>query len=75
MRWKKGKIVSVLFRDHVEDASEPMDFVLYGRVGKVGRDYICIDSWGHADPDKGHDSNVKRFTILKKVIIEAKELS
>jgi hypothetical protein len=74
MRLRVGKVMAVRFWDHVEDGSEPIEFTVYGRVAKVTDQYICVDSWEYVDRDKGYDSNVKRFTILRSCVVQAREV-
>ena len=74
MRFRKGSIMAVTFDDHVEDGDAPISFVVFGRISKVAKTHICIDSWVYADSNEKHDSNEKRFTILRKVITRAKKL-
>ena len=74
MKYKVGQVVAIRFWDHCENASEPADLTVYGRVGKVHEDYLCVDCWAYSDLDTAHDENVKRFTILRSTIIEAKEM-
>jgi len=74
MRFRKGTIMAVTFDDHVEDGDAPISFTVYGRIGKVTRAAICIDSWVYTDSNERHDSNEKRCTILRKVVTRAKRL-
>ena len=74
MRYRIGSMMMLTFDDHVEDGSAPIRCVVVGRVAKVTKEYVCIDSWYMDDPDTPYDSNTKRFTILRKVVIKAKRL-
>ena len=71
MKLQQGKLMAIRFLDHVEDGSEPAEFIVYGRVAKVAEAYVCIDSWVYSDNDKPYDSNVKRFTLLRSCIVKA----
>lgn len=63
-----GQIWQIEFLDHVEDGSEPLSLVVYGRLSVVTRKHVCIDCWAYADPAVAYDSNCKRFTILRSTI-------
>ncbi len=63
-----GYVVAICFLDHVEDASEPEQFVVYGRVAEVARKHICVDCWAYLKLTEPYDLNVKRFTILRSTI-------
>jgi len=70
MRIKKGDIVAVWFRDHVEDPDEhegSIEFIVYGRVERVTRKEYFIGSWVYAKPNK-HDDNEKWFVIVRSAI-------
>jgi hypothetical protein len=69
MKPKVGDIVEVEFLDHVEDASEPYLFKVWGRIDKINKDSYSILSWAHAAPGDGSDPhNEKRFTIVTSTI-------
>ena len=74
MRFRKGTIMAVTFDDHVEDGDAPISFTVYGRIANVTRSFVSIDSWVYTDRSEKHDSNEKRFTILRKTITRAKRL-
>lgn len=64
-------IVAIRFDDHVEDSDEVYEFIAYGRVAKVTRKAITVDSWAMTDPESNRDDdreNIKSFTILRRVI-------
>lgn len=66
-----GDEVRITFDDHVRDADDVMEFMVYGRVVKTSRKAITVDSWALADPlgDRDEDrENIHTFTILRKVI-------
>jgi hypothetical protein len=68
-RLRVGDEVRVRFLDHVEDGSEPIEFVVYGRVADMNSSKIVVDSWAYADGARGYDSNVKRYCLLRKVVL------
>ena len=72
MRFRKGSIMAVTFDDHCKDGSVPITFTVFGRVSK---EFVCIDTWAYADTNVPYDSNVERYTILRKTILKAKLLS
>lgn len=73
-QFRKGMVVKVKFLDHVEDGSEPEEFVVFGQIAEVNRKYICVDSWKYANNGISYDDNVKRFTLLRSTILEWKKL-
>lgn len=74
MRFTVGEVVAVTFCDHVEDGDDVIEFVAYGRVARVTRGAVSLDSWAYADPATPHDANVKRFTILRRAITGVRHL-
>jgi hypothetical protein len=73
-QFRKGMVVRVKFLDHVEDGSEPEEFIVFGQIAEVNRKYICVDSWKYANNGISYDDNVKRFTLLRSTILEWKKL-
>lgn len=73
-QFRKGMVVKVKFSDHVEDGSEPEEFIVFGQIAEVHRKYICVDSWKYANNVTEYDDNVKRFTLLRSTILEWKRL-
>lgn len=73
-QFRKGMVVKVKFLDHVEDGSEPGEFIVFGQIAEVNRKYICVDSWKYANNGISYDDNVKRFTLLRSTILEWKKL-
>ena len=69
-----GQVWAIEFDDHVEDGSEPMRLVVYGRLGEVSRKHLCIDCWAYADASRPYDGNVKRFTICRSTVTRAVRL-
>jgi hypothetical protein len=61
-------LIAVYFLDHVHNASEPIEFVVYGRLAKFTDEYLVIDSWHYTDAEQGYDENVERFVILRAVV-------
>lgn len=71
MKLRKGQIIEVVFWDHVEDGNDPFEFMVWGRLMKVTRTYLVVESWAYADAKRrvdDDDSNIKRFTILRRVV-------
>ena len=68
MRLRAGQIVEVEFADHVEDGSKTMAFIVYGRLARVERAAICVDSWCYANRKTKHDQNCRRWTIVRGAI-------
>lgn len=73
MKLRTGDECRIVFDDHVEDSDTPLRFIVWGRVRKVGRSSITVDSWAFENPDDENntDHNVKRFTIVKRAIVSA----
>ena len=65
---KRGDIVAIAFLDHVEDASKPMKFDVFGRVVRLSNRSVSVACWAHAGSMKV-DHNVKRFTIVRSCIL------
>ena len=74
MRFRKGSIMAVYFLDHMEDGDAPEEFVVFGRIATVTRDYIKVRSWDYKQAGMPDDGNIKRWTILRKAIVKAKRL-
>lgn len=74
MRYYKGMVVEIEFSDHVEDGSEPMDFVVYGKIVQVEKRFLVIESWAYSDPKLIRDDNVKFWTILRSAIKNSYQL-
>ena len=74
MKYRKGQVVSIRFLDHCEDGSKPIEFIVYGRIGKVCKNCVCVDSWEYANTKQPYDTNEKRFTILRSAVLEVKRL-
>ena len=71
-RWmpRKGDVVEIHFLDHVEDSHEPLLFYLYGRLIKVDKKYVVVESWAFpkvGGAEEGSE-NVKTFTIVCSTI-------
>ena len=70
MKPKTGQIVECEFLDHVEDGGEPLRFIVWGRLAKIGRTHYEIVSWAYADPDIDDvPANEKRWTIVKSAVL------
>lgn len=75
--WRKvvpGAIVAITFLDHVEDGSETIPFVVYGRVVKKDRKELTLDSWEYQDVKIPHDDNEKRFSIVRGAVTRVRVL-
>lgn len=72
IRPRIGSLVMIQFLDHVEDADEPIEFVVYGRLSHISCNAYTVESWAFVNPAEisNRDHNVKRFTIVKKAITE-----
>lgn len=68
-RFKVGDRVNITFWDHAEDGSELL-FEVSGRIGKITPQAYHIDTWRYANPEVPYDENVKRYSILKKAIVD-----
>lgn len=73
MRFKKGQIVEILFYDHSSRASGPLKFKVWGRVTKVDKLDINVQSWGHPEGVE-EDNQTEEFNIIRSCIIRASEL-
>jgi hypothetical protein len=71
---KIGDIIEIIFLDHVEDGEKPLKFIVYGRIKKIKKDYISVESWAYYDKKLDTDLNCKLFTILKSCIIKINKL-
>jgi uncharacterized protein YifN (PemK superfamily) len=65
---KVGDIVECRFDDHVEDAGDVLDFIVWGRVEQVTRTKLVILSWAYADGTSRNDCNEKRWCIVRKAV-------
>ena len=71
-----GDIVEILFLDHVEDEHEPYPFLVYGRVAKLSKTAVTVESWANVDkPAPPGDPNAKSFTIIKSTIERLSKLT
>lgn len=74
IRTRRGDIVAIEFLDQTEGGNTPLRFIVYGRVALSNKNSISVDSWAYPDGQIDLDSNVTRFTILKKAIIKISKL-
>lgn len=68
---KPGDIVEVRIIDHAEDTDDVQVYLVYGRVVRVTRRGITLDSWALADPLADRDlekHNIKPFALVRKAI-------
>lgn len=70
---RKGDIVAIEFVDHVSGDDNPYDFVVYGRVARVARASISVDSWDYVK-DAPLDDNITRHTIVRAAITKVTKL-
>jgi hypothetical protein len=74
MRLRRGQVVKVVFLDHcIGNTTEPMQFVVYGRVAKISKDSLTIASWDYypchkETPPNLSDSNRTTYVILRAAI-------
>lgn len=68
MRLLTGKLVCIEFYDHVENGSSPARFTVCGRIAKISKLALCIDTWFYSNSKTPYDSNVNRFTIVRSAI-------
>lgn len=74
MRLRRGQIVEVHFLDHcMGNATEPMPFVVYGRVAQIGIDSLTIAGWEYDPPRRETppnliDSNRTTWVIMRSAI-------
>lgn len=75
---KIDDIIAIHFLDHMHN--EPGDklrsYIVYGRVAKVSRDSITIDSWAQEDQDNERSvgSEVEAFTLVWAAITKVVQL-
>ena len=65
---KLNNIIEIQFLDHVEDGNSPIEFIVWGRVTKITKLAITVQSWSYADEKETDENNTKIFTILKNAI-------
>lgn len=65
---RRGQLVAVEFCDHVDNASYPLAFVVFGRLAGITARAISVDSWCYADKRQKYDGNVNRHTIVRAAI-------
>ena len=70
---KRGDIVELTFLDHVQNAEEPMEFLLYGVISKLCKKYIVVQVWAH--PDLDVDGNTELYTIVRSCVTKSRILT
>ena len=70
---RKGNIVAIEFIDHVNGDDNPYHFVVYGRIAKVAKTSISVDSWDYVE-DAQLDENITRHTIVRAAITKITKL-
>ena len=78
MKLRIGQMVYVELIDHA-DGSNPIAFEAFGRIGRITRTAICLDSWRYPySKNKYHknkyDHNWTRWTILRSAIKRVTQL-
>lgn len=73
MRFRKGMLVEVRFLDHSQNSEEALEFVVWGRVCKVERKHIVVQTWAHPD-NLSNDNQTEFYDIIRACIISACEL-
>jgi len=72
MTIRKGNIIRVQFRDHVQYASRAVSFCVYGRVYSVTKREIVVEGWHCArkqDSPKKYNPDLEvRYVILRSCI-------
>lgn len=76
MRFRKGHEYRVLLRDHAE-GGRSYEFIVMGRCIAVRRNEVVLATWFYGtDSDFNlDDTNVEKFTVIKKAIIESWEIT
>ena len=69
MKLRMGMIVAVEFADHVEGGSSPAKFTVYGRLSKINKIALCVDTWCYTNKKTPYDTNVVRYTIVRGAIL------
>ena len=61
---KRGDIVEVCFLDHCQNAKEPLEFVAWGRVVRINKKSIALQTWGHPD-NLECDTQTEGYCLIK----------
>lgn len=72
-RLRCGQVVRVEFYDHATGDKE-LKFAVYGEIGQINPNTICIDTWAYADKCEPHDENEERYTIVRSTITKITHL-
>ena len=64
---KLGDVVEIRFLDHVSNQCEPMEFKVWGRLSKIDKQYLVVQSWAHPDTTDS-DDNTEEFCIVKSTL-------
>jgi|BioPla2DNA2_1021312.scaffolds.fasta_scaffold04856_4 hypothetical protein len=65
---RKGMVVEVVFLDHSMNMEHAPEFTAYGRVSKVTRTTLIIDTWHYTDAGIPRDTNVESFSLVRSAI-------
>jgi len=70
MKIRKGWVVRIKFRDHVEASNNSLAFVVYGRVHKVTQREVVVSPWHHVKKlsPRFDSNNEVRYVILRSTI-------
>ena len=65
---KPGQRVAITFLDHCEGSTKPIRFCVFGKVAKVGKESIAVNSWAYPNKDHKGDGNEATFCIVTSAI-------
>ncbi len=67
---KKNDQVRIRFRDHMNNATKPHSYMVWGQVEDITDEAIIVNHWVPVDStdDRTLGSSVENFVILRKVI-------
>ena len=66
---KLGDIIQVEFLDHCSNDTEPMLFLAWGRLSKIDKKYIVIQTWAKTDIKETNPNN-ECFCIIRSCIVK-----
>ena len=67
-RPRKGDIISIIFLDHVEYGTEPLECTVIGKLIDIKKDYYTVRSWDVKIKNSKEDipTNYKDFIIIRR---------
>jgi hypothetical protein len=68
MKLKHGDVVECAFLDHCEDGDVPIEFIVWGRIEKIGKKHLVIVSWSYSDGKSRDDYNEKKWVIVRSAV-------